>query len=388
MKIGLTIKHFTPNTGGLQWHAQRLVEGLQERGHLVQILTKSITEVPSHSFWYSDASAGKIPQNLRLLGPPRLSFPFLWLAYKLCGRPPLRPVGVDFYCRIFFQTAWRAFKDSHIIHHVGHGSEMVGFVAEKVARVLKVPFVVQPTIHPGHWGDSTIDFLLYRRADRLFAHTEYEKEYFRDKGLGMPIDVVGNGIDDRQDGDAERFRRKHGIDGPMILFLGRKDPDKGYQVLREAHRVMRQSATLVCAGPEARGSLPVEEGGWPVLELGFVSEQEKHDALAACDIFCVPSLGESFGLVYMEAGRYHKPLVCRPIPVLEELLAGAAVFVGERVGHCGGRLTAGELAAALDDLVVNAEKRRELGRVGFEKSENFLWPHVVGRFLEAYQKAL
>ncbi len=388
LKIGLSIRLFTPNTGGLQLHAQRLVEGLHDFGNQVRVLTKTITTVPSNSFWFCDPTSIKYPANVELLQRRKGVLPMLWLAHKFCGREATRLLGVELYCAAYMPSIWAFLKNSHLVHHVGQGSEMIGFVAEKVARRAGVPFLVQPTIHPGHWGDSPIDFLLYRRADRLLAHTEYEKEYFLDKGLRMPIDVVGNGIDDRQDGDAQRFRQKHRVEGPMILFLGRKDTDKGYQVLRAAHRVMRQKATLVCAGPQPQGSLPLEEGGWPVLELGFVSEQEKHDALAACDIFCMPSLGESFGLVYMEAGRYHKPLVCRPIPVLEELLAGAAVFVGERVGHCGGRLNAEELAAALDDLLVNAEKRQELGGVAFEKSENFLWPRVVGRFLDAYQKSL
>ena len=126
----------------------------------------------------------------------------------------------------------------------------------------------------------------------------------------------------------------------------------------------------------------------PVLELGFLSEDEKHDALAACDVFCVPSIGESFGLVYMEAGRYRKPIVCRPIPVLEELLQGAADFVGERVGQCGGRLDAAELAGKLDTLIRDASRRERLGEVAFEKSEKFLWPRVVEQFSDAYRKAL
>ena len=388
INIGITIKHFTPNTGGLQWHAQRLVEGLAGLGNGVRILTKSITTVPSNSFWFSDPPSHQDPPNVAILRRRFGSFPVLWLAHKFCGREATRALGVELYCAAYMTSAWSYLKNSQLVHHVGQGSEMIGFVAERVARRAGVPFVVQPTIHPGHWGDSAVDFLLYSRADRLLAHTDYEREYFRDKGLRMPIDVVGNGIDDRQDGDGARFREKHGLHGPVILFLGRKDPDKGYFSLREAHGLMRERTTLVCAGPEPNGTLPLPTAGWPVLELGFLSEDEKHDALAACDVFCVPSIGESFGLVYMEAGRYRKPIVCRPIPVLEELLQRAADFVGERVGECGGRLDAAELAGALDALIRDASRCEQLGEVAFEKSEKFLWPRVVGQFSEAYRKAL
>lgn len=388
LKIGLSIRLFTPNTGGLQLHAERLVEGLAGLGYSVRVLTKSITTVPNNSFWFCDPPHDQAPQDVAILRRRVGSLPMLWLAHKFCGRKATRPLGVELYCAAYMPSAWSCLNNSQLVHHVGQGSEMIGFVAEKVARRAGVPFLVQPTIHPGHWGDSELDFLLYQRADRLLAHTDYEREYFRDKGIRMPIDVVGNGIDDRHDGEGVRFREKHGLHGPMILFLGRKDPDKGYASLREAHGLMRERATLVCAGPEPRGILPLPKAGWPVLELGFLSEEEKHDALSACDIFCVPSIGESFGLVYMEAGRYRKPIVCRPIPVLEELLQGAADFVGERVGQCGGRLDAEELAGTLDALIKDANRRERLGEVAFEKSEKFLWPRVAEQFSEAYSKAL
>jgi hypothetical protein len=38
-----------------------------------------------------------------------------------------------------------------------------------------------------------------------------------------------------------------------------------------------------------------------VLDLDDLTEGEKQDALAACDVLCVPSEGELFGMVYFEA---------------------------------------------------------------------------------------
>jgi len=204
----------------------------------------------------------------------------------------------------------------------------------------------------------------------------------------VPIDVVGSGIDDEGEGDGKRFRGKHDISGPMILFLARKDPDKGYRVLREAHNLMTERATLVCIGPEPEGRMPTSGAKWPVVELGFIPEEEKRDALAACDVFCVPSLGEAFGLVYMEAGWHRKPIVCRPIPVLEELLHGAAVFVGERVGQCGGKLSPAELVAELDSLLKDKGRREKLGDVARKSAERFLWPNVTKKFNASYEAAI
>lgn len=43
--------------------------------------------------------------------------------------------------------------------------------------------------------------------------------------------------------------------------------------------------------------------------LGPVSEDEKRDALAAADIFALPSRTDSFGIVYLEAWLYRKPVI-------------------------------------------------------------------------------
>lgn len=388
MRIGVSIRLFTPNTGGLQWHAQRLVENLEDRGHEIRILTKTVTTAYPGSFWFRDPSSAKLRPGLQLLRPRPWAFPILRVAQEMRRRKPTRAAAIGIYERLFRDDAVRCFQGCSVIHHIGQGTEMIGFAAEKAARTLNVPFTISPTIHPGHWGDSDTDFRLYRRADRLLAFTNYEREYFVNKGVRSPIDVVGNGIDDPIGGDGERFRAKHGIEGPMILFLGRKDPDKGYDVLQQAHALMRQPSTLVCIGPDHGERGQLSRGSRPVIDLGFVPEAEKQDALAACDIFCLPSLGESFGLVYMEAGRYRKPIVCRPIPVLEELLDGAAVFVGERVRECGGRLEAEDLAAALDSLLVDAGRRKALGEKAFAASEKFVWPKVTANFIHAYEKAI
>jgi glycosyltransferase involved in cell wall biosynthesis len=178
----------------------------------------------------------------------------------------------------------------------------------------------------------------------------------------------------------------------MILYLGRKAVDKGYPLVVEAFKLLQANhpdATLVCIGP---ASLDAEVKPVPgILELSFVSEAEKHDALAACTCLCVPSEGESFGLVYMEAGRYRKPVIGRKLPVLEELLGAerAALLLGEPINKQNKvRLTALELAEGMQRLLSDPELCRQIGDACHRVSENFLWPKVVGNFERAYQAAL
>ena len=43
--------------------------------------------------------------------------------------------------------------------------------------------------------------------------------------------------------------------------------------------------------------------------LGAVGDDEKRDALAAATIFCMPSRTDSFGISYLEAWLYSRPVI-------------------------------------------------------------------------------
>ena len=328
---------FKPGTGGLQSHAEHLARHLIARGHEVTVITKAFTKVPERlEFLYfaENPDAGEVGGvPVRAVNYSLALRTLHWFIAKAKDKVGFNELALSLYrgqAKIGNENLYRGFD---IIHHVGQATALLGFAAADGARKWRTPFVVQPTCHPYQIGDAPLDLKLYRLADRALVHTQYEAAHLRPLLGSMPIDVVGNGIEDRTDGLGERFRDQHGIRGPMILYIGRRDADKGYGHVTQAFRLVKQmqpDATLVCMGP-AGGLEKVEEPG--ILNFEFVDEQTKHDALAACDCLCVPSEGESFGLVYMEAGRYAKPVIASRLPVLEELLrvVKPACWLGERI---------------------------------------------------------
>jgi glycosyltransferase involved in cell wall biosynthesis len=299
---------------------------------------------------------------------------------------------VNLYQMISRNSARNAFAGLDIIHHIGEAAELNGFAAAAAARHWRIPFVVQPTCHPHHYGDKPMDFRLFRKASRLLAHTKYEAGYLRQKGFLCPIDVVGNGIEERADGIPSRVRNKFGVAGPFILYIGRKDNQKGYFLLLEAFKLIRRQRpdlSLVCMGPPVSSNARPQMDG--LVDLDFVSEEEKHDALAACTCLCVPSVGESFGLVFMEAGRYAKAVIGRNVPVLRELWEDGAA--GRLAGspdeeRNSARLEPDELAAALLKLLSDEGECRRLGGNLRRVSEQFTWPRIVERFESSYHETL
>jgi glycosyltransferase involved in cell wall biosynthesis len=232
-----------------------------------------------------------------------------------------------------------------------------------------------------------IDFRLYESADDLLVHTNYEKVFFEKNGLANAISVVGNGIDGREDGNGERFRSRFNITGPMVLFIGRKEADKGYPIVVEAFKGLQkkiENAFLICIGP----GQSTHENLKNIVELGYCEEALKQDALSACDLLCVPSEAESFGLVYMEAACYRKAILARRLPVLDELLGaeGAAILLG-KPGAADNRveISADNLAVEMERLLSNADERMRLGNSAFRVSRKFLWANIATRFERAYQ---
>ncbi len=395
LKICISIWSFTPNTGGLQAHAQQLCHHLQKRGHDVTVVTRSASRVPQRGDYiffnepFTTVEVDGIP-----VSPLRISKkwkPFLWAILKTAARRPLAPLAARLYEMTCDKPAKSVFAGYDLIHHIGHATALMGLASARAAKFHGIPFLVQPTAHPFNFGDAAVDFRLYRQADRLLVHTRYERDYFRAKGIACPVDVVGNGIEDRADGQRERFCSKYGIKGPMILYIGRKAVDKGYPLVMQAFKLLQRNnpeATLVCFGPTVGESVRETVPG--VIELDFVSEQEKHDALAACTCVCVPSEGESFGLVYMEAGRYRKPVIGRKLAVLLEILGTDAAMLLGQPDDCSNAvsLSATELAANIMELLGNPDMCRRLGEECHRRSGNFLWPDIVKRFEESYHLSM
>lgn len=215
------------------------------------------------------------------------------------------------------------------IHFVGTGWDFIGFRLLHAARQRRLRFTVTPAVHPDSWGDDAIDIRLYRQADRVFCLSEHEGEHLIRKGV--PEEKIARcGLPPmcRSDGDAARLRQDLEIGShPAVLFLGRRDSGKGYPALLEAWPqviAVVPEAILLVAGPGGKEheSLKTRLPSPSIRDLGIPDEQTKADALATCDVFCLPSAHESFGIVFVEAWSYGKPVISGTAPACRELIKG------------------------------------------------------------------
>lgn len=127
---------------------------------------------------------------------------------------------------------------------------------------------------------------------------------------------------------------------PYILMVGRlnrKEKYKGHaEVIRSWPRVLEAvpDAQLKIAGQgdlllDLR-ALAHEVGAMEHISfLGFVTEEQKLDLFFGCSGFALPSMGEGFGLVYLEAMRAGRPCLVSTLDAGREVVnppeAGLAV---------------------------------------------------------------
>src|SRR5476649_2836272 len=113
LKIGISIWSFTPNTGGLQSHAQLLCRHLQKRGHEVTVVTRSATRVPNGGdYLFFNEPPAPIQVAGIPVSPLRISQkwkPVLWTILKTAARKQTEPLAARLYETIFAQPARDAF---------------------------------------------------------------------------------------------------------------------------------------------------------------------------------------------------------------------------------------------------------------------------------------
>lgn len=245
-----------------------------------------------------------------------------------------------------------------LVHSANIAFESMVARSGDFARRAGVPHIVTPFVHLGEGPASKVrryytmphQIALLAGADAVLALTALEAEELVRRGVREErLHVVGAGIDVAAvtGGDATAVRRRLGIAGPLVLSLGAAAFDKGtihlaQAVIRLARR--GREVTLAVAGPLLSefqaflDGLDAADRRW-IRALGFVSEEEKRDLLAAADAVALPSRTESFGLVFLEGWANGKPVI--------GARAGAIPAVVEH-GEDGLLVSFGDVAALAD----------------------------------------
>lgn len=230
-----------------------------------------------------------------------------------------------------------------------------------------------------------------RGADRVVVPSRYSGEVARAL-YGVPADalaVVPEPVDvggwRRRFAAAERRARSR----PTVLCVARLYPRKRVEDLLRAAAILRArigaiEIRIIGGGPELGRLRDLHAGlglGDTVALLGEVSRRTLAVEYVNADCFCLPTVQEGFGLVFVEAMIAGLPVVaCRAAAVPE-------VVDDRRTGLLVNPRSPDELAMAIETVLTNEGLRRDLGAAGGRRAETFDLEKVAARFLESLPRA-
>ena len=169
-----------------------------------------------------------------------------------------------------------------------------------------------------------------------------------------------------------------------MLYAGRRETGKNIDLLIDYWRRYKQrssrAAKLVLIGPgDIGGQIQAVDG---IIDLGFLAVQDKYDAFAAANIFCNPSVHESFSRSLMESWLTGTPAIvhadCAVTREHCQLSNGGLYFRDFE-----------EFAAATDYLLDHKAASERMGQQGRRYVlDNFTWDVVLEGYKALFDKVL
>lgn len=177
-------------------------------------------------------------------------------------------------------------------------------------------------------------------------------------------------------------KRKFGIDGPYIFYLGTLEPRKNIITAIHAFELVRKQMALkfVIAGGKGWKYQPVLDAissssyKKDIILTGYVSLQEKAALYTDASVFVFPSLYEGFGIPILEAFNYGVPVVTAYNSSLPEVGGEAAIYI-KNAQDCSELAQQITKAMILDkrelEDIVQAEKK-QMSKFSWKKSASIM----------------
>ncbi|MGB0386379.1 MAG: glycosyltransferase family 4 protein [Ardenticatenaceae bacterium] len=417
MRILHLIQRFWPARGGAEIHLGQISAYLAQAGHEVTVGTTDALDF--EVFWEPQRRRVRegvsLHEGVRIRRFPVRHLPFPGLAYPAIRRllwifSRVKPFPLPLLHRLARFTPWvpdlwrwleQIDEPFDLVAGMTICFEPLIEAGLRFAQQRGIPFVIYPLTHLGAGPAPAQDALsrfytmrhqldLVRASSAVVAQTAAEKDFLVSQGVkNERIAVVGAGVDPPEvlGGNGPRFREQHGIRGPMVVSISSMSYDKGTVHTVEAVRHLWESGQqveLVLIGSVLEpfrhfiNGLPAADQERIHL-LGFVEEPEKRDALAATDMFVMPSRTDSFGIAYLEAWLYQKPVIGARtwgvMDVITEGQDGLLVPFGD----------VSALSEAITYLLDHPDQAAVMGIRGQKKvMQEHTWAHKLSQIADLY----
>lgn len=368
MRLSLCTDTFLPEVNGVTTVLAQMRDGMEARGHEVQVLA------PRYEHPLADEHGihrlGAIPAP----GYPQVRLSFPWLRGLHRRLDDFKP---------------------DVIHAVTEGP--LGLFGRRYARQRGIPLVSSfhtdfPRYAARYLGDwavrPTRAYLRWFHNAARFTQTPSDVTRDELRAAGIPRATVwGRGVDttlfrpDRR--SAVRREMMGGDDKTIVLHVGRIAMEKDVETLvasfEQARAALGDRAVFCIAGDGPRAAWVRAATPW-AHHLGFIDRQKLADLYADADLFVFPSPTETCGLVALEALASGLPVVGADaggtIDNLREGITGRIVHAGDAQGF----------ARAIVQLAEDAPQRHAMGEAARAFAIGRDWARELDRLVEAYDR--
>ena len=406
------VQLYHPVASGAGRYFRAIGERLAAEGHRVTVLATDAHDlehiwmpgrrrVETATEWFNGVQIVRLP-IVRRPGPPLIYPVVRRLMTEISRLPNTTPLlqrlatwtprwpGVE--------TFFEQYGPFDLVHATNITLDFALLPVFACAQRQRIPFVCTPFIHLGEPGSRAIvryysmrhQIDLLRRSERVITMTGLERDFLAARGVPPErLRVVGVGVapEDLQGGDGDRFRAEQRIDGPLVLFIGALAYDKGaihlikamQRLWRAGHPGMLALIGAPLAHFEAFYTRLPQSDRARIRFLPYAPESVKRDALAAADVFALPSRTDSFGIVFLEAWCYGVPVIGARASGIPDVITDGGDGLLVRFGDVAG------LAQAIRLLLDDRALARRLGAAGREKTLcSLTWDHVYARARTVY----
>jgi glycosyltransferase involved in cell wall biosynthesis len=385
MKICLVNALFHPFSGGVEKHMYELSRELVRQDVDVTIVTARIEGAPA----YEEIDGVKVHRvpclSVRVPGlypPPMVISPLFFHYLKKLDDEN----GFDI---IHLQNRFFVDFDMAALYARLRGKPFMMTIHNARPLGISLPISVFGSAYDWMVGRWPFAF-----ADRIIAVSEWVKydiaKYRIDEGKIIP---VHNGINvgSFKPTAATNVREQYGIDGPMLLFVGRMITQKGVPYLLDAMPLVLEkhpgTKLLLIGRGSALESLKhkVDAMGLDksVIFSGYMTEEMLKEAYGTSDIFVLPSVWEVLPIAILEAMSSSKPVVCTNAGGNAELVQDGGN------GYVVPMRNPGALAEKINALLDDPETMKSMGRAGRRRSEDeFDWKLIALKTKQVYEDLL
>lgn len=366
MKIAVFTDAYPPQQNGLSLLVYMFAKEMAKRDHDVHVFAPKEKERPPAE----GVTVHPLPSVPLWFYPEyRTSLPFPTLH-------TLRFMGNDFdivHSHSMFLMGLRAYVSAKAF-----GLPLLGSFDTIISEnVRSVSSRLEPHLKGAGWALAKA---YYDHCTRVLALTPSVKKILIERGFRRPIDVVPAGVDVERfaEADGGRIRRELGLGNEKtVIYMGRLSPEKRVEDL--IHAMDDVNATLViCGDGPLKASLQRLSSGRKVIFTGHIPWEKTADYYKAGDVFALPSIGETQGLVILEAMASGVPVVATrsqgPVDLIEDGMTG--LLAQPRSPR--------SLSDCINTLLNSESLRESMARNASKKVREYEWDRCAERLERTY----